>query len=168
MPSQPLDSAWNFSPVFDLIDSDAQNVTSPNLRPSEARSPVALSGGGIGLGNFWKLYEGLGMRSDVAAAPLPPLDESELSNSDDALLPSPILEPIPAPASHVSVEAGLQGLRVVTPPPGTTKKQRRKARRLAEKILQDLDVGTQGDAKALTDPPAIDVPEAVVDTPTKQ
>jgi hypothetical protein len=167
MPSQPLDAAWNFSPVFDLIDSDAQNVTSPNLRPSETRSQVALSGGGIGLGNFWKLYEGLGMRMDVAAAPLPPLDESELSNSDDALLPSPILEPIPAPTSHVSVEAGLQGLRVVTPPPGTTKKQRRKARRLAEKILQDLDVGTQGDAKALTDPPAIDVPEAVVDTPTK-
>jgi hypothetical protein len=165
MPSQPLDSAWNFSPVFDLIDSDAQNGTSPNLRPSEARSPIALSGGGIGLGNFWKLYEGLGMRTDIAAAPLPPLDESELSNSDDALLPSPILEPIQALTSRGSLEEELQQPTAVTPPPGTTKKQRRKARRLAEKILQELGGETQGDLNA--DPPALDASEAVIDTPTK-
>jgi hypothetical protein len=151
--------------VFDLIDSDAQNVTSPNLRPSEARSPIALSGGGIGLGNFWKLYEGLGMRTDIAAAPLPPLDDSELSNSDDALLPSPILEPIQAPTSRDSLEEELQQPTAVTPPPGSTKKQRRKARRLAEKILQELGGETQGDLNA--GPPALDVSAAVIDTPTK-
>jgi hypothetical protein len=165
MPSQPLDSAWTFSPVFDLIDSDAQNVTSPNLRPSEARSPIALTGGGIGLGNFWKLYEGLGMRTDIVAAPLPPLDESELSNSDDALLPSPLLEPIQAPTSRDSLEEELEQPTAVTPPPGTTKKQRRKARRLAEKILQELGGDAQGDLNVR--PPALDVLDAVFDTPTK-
>jgi hypothetical protein len=92
MPSQPLETAgWNFSPVFNLMDSNVHDVGSPTLRPAETAPPAALSGGGVGLGNFWKLYESLGMSNDAAAPLLPPLDESELSNSDD-LLPSPMLE----------------------------------------------------------------------------
>jgi hypothetical protein len=167
MPSQPLDSAWNFSSVFDLIDSDAQDVASPNLRPSEVRSPVALSGGGVGLGNFWKLYEGLGMQLDTAPVPLPPLDESELSNSDDALLPSPVLEATQASNPIAGLDADYQQPTAVTPPPGTTKKQRRKARRLAEKVLQDQDSEPQVDLKALVDLSVKDASETVFDTPTK-
>jgi hypothetical protein len=169
MPSQPLESAWNFSSVFDLIDSDAQDVASPNLRPSKVRPPVALAGGGIGLGNFWKLYEELGMRLDTASAPLPlsPLDESELSNSDDALLPSPILEAIKAPRPDSSLEAEDQQPTAATPPPGTTKKQRRKARRLAEQVLQDQNAESQVDLKVLADLSVKDVSETVFDTPTK-
>jgi hypothetical protein len=139
MPSQPLDnSAWNFSPVFDLIGSDSSHdIVSPTLRPSEVRSPGALADGGVGLGNFWKLYESLGMQPDVVAPPLPPLDESELSTSDDALLPSPVIEAIQAPLSQVKPVAKEDNDLVVLPTPGTTKKQRRKARRLAEKVVQD-------------------------------
>jgi hypothetical protein len=155
--------------VFELIDSDAPDVASPNLRPSEVRSPVALTGGGVGLGNFWKLYEGLGMRPDTTTAPLPPLDESELSNSDDALLPSPILEAISPPTSRISQEAGYQQPTSTTPPPGTTKKQRRKARRLAEKALQEQEQNSEAqvDLKAIVDTLSKDASETIFDTPTK-
>jgi hypothetical protein len=132
MPSQPLESAgWNFSPVFDLMDSNVHDVGSPTLRPAETAPTVALSGGGVGLGNFWKLYESLGMSNHATAPLLPPLDESELSNSDD-LLPSPILE-----ARKVIQAPLLQDTAAIDATPGTTKKQRRKARRLAEKAIQE-------------------------------
>jgi hypothetical protein len=172
MPSQPLDSGWNFSSVFDLIESDTHNITSPTLRPAEASPPPSLSGG-VGLGNFWKLYEGLGMRTDVAA-PLPPLDESELSNSDDALLPSPLLEASQAPISHNDLEPQPQKITAIAPLPATTKKQRRKARRQAEKqeqeqIIKDADhrVETQEDLSAPTNQLVQEHADIVLDTPTK-
>ncbi|KAF2819738.1 hypothetical protein CC86DRAFT_334740 [Ophiobolus disseminans] len=136
MPSQPLDSGWNFSPVFDLIESDPHDVGSPTLRP-ETR-PTKLSGGGVGLGNFWKLYESLGMSNEVVIPPVPLLDESELSNSDDAQLPPPTLGARQPPSTAVQ-ERFIQVDEIVTPdlPIGTTKKQRRKARRQAEQALQE-------------------------------
>lgn len=87
MPSQPLDQGWNFSPVFDLIDSDPHDIGSPTLRP-EMRSPT-LSEGGVGLGDFSKLYESLGLLADAPIPPLPLLDESDSSISDDAALACP-------------------------------------------------------------------------------
>lgn len=149
MPSQPLDGDWNFSPVFDLIESDTQDVSSPALRPEKSHSMLLPDGGGIGLGSFGKLYESLGMVLDVAAPPLPSLDESESSTSDDALLPSPVLEVIQdtPKAVHRQLVQSASELSITplpttpvptTPlPTGTTKKQRRKARRLAEKALQE-------------------------------
>ncbi|KAF2030807.1 hypothetical protein EK21DRAFT_100124 [Setomelanomma holmii] len=127
MPSQPSESGWNFSPVFDLIDLDVHDIGSPTLHPNVTRPTVTLPEGGIGLGNFVKLFESLGF---PPAELLPPLDESELSNSDDVLLPSPLLEAAqpppnradsPEPSSHDDASAGL------------TKKQRRKARRAVER-----------------------------------
>lgn len=181
MPSQPLETGgWNFSPVFELIGSDAHDeIISPSLRPSVPRSTVALSDGGVGLGNFWKLYEGLGMQPDPVS-PLPPLDESELSTSDDALLPSPLIEAIRAPVSLVS-DVKLEKKdhdymdRAVPPTPRKTKKQRQKARRQAEKALQEQnttdedqrEVQVQKSLKALTDLSIKEDANHVIDTPTK-
>jgi hypothetical protein len=161
MPSQPLESAgWNFSPVFDLIDSDVHDVGSPTLRA--ARSPVALAGGGVGLGNFSKLYESLGMPTQASVPPLPLLDESELSNSDD-LLPSPVLEVRKAIQAPLSQETTATGAT-----PTITKKQRRKARRQAEKALQDDSTSeAQMSLKGLADLSATDDTDVVVETPTK-
>lgn len=133
MPSQPPDSGWNFGPVFDLIDSDVHDVGSPTLR-SEPRLPMLVDGG-VGLGNFGKLFETLGF---PPTEPLPPLDESELSNSDDALLPSPLLEAILAPPERIrSLESQSQdGVKMENQDPSLTKKQRRKARREAERVAQ--------------------------------
>src|ERR1051325_877444 len=138
MPSTPLDSGWNFSPVFELIDSDTHDVGSPTLRP-ETRTPVTLSDGGVGLGNFWKLYESLGMPTDVAVPPLPPLDESELSNSDDALLPSPVIEAIRSPSkeTNTTLEQPDNNDTTINTLTGLTKKQRQKARKQAEKARQE-------------------------------
>ncbi|KAF1916196.1 hypothetical protein BDU57DRAFT_516160 [Ampelomyces quisqualis] len=170
MPSQPIDSGWNFSPVFDLIESDAQNVTSPNLRSSEARSS-ALAGGGVGLGDFGKLFEGLGMRTDIIA-PLPPLDESELSNSDDALLSSPILatRPTPVPRNDSNIQSAEMIAKTVLP--GTTKKQRRKARREAEKALLQAVTNNEEQAaeaatQTLVELARAEPVEVMLDTPTK-
>jgi len=154
MPSQPLDSAWDFSSVFELIESDStHDVISPTLRPSEPRLPAAvLQDGGVGLGNFWKLYESLGMQPDVAA-PLPPLDESELSTSDDALLPSPIINTLQATSSQVDLKEKEQPIvdTAIPQTPGTTKKQRRKARRAAEKALEENLDDVQKSLEALAD-----------------
>jgi hypothetical protein len=163
--------------VFELIGSDAHDeVASPSLRPSETRSSVALPDGGVGLGNFWKLYESLGMQPDPVA-PLPPLSESELSISDDALLPSPILEVAKTPGPDVKPQEQEQ-INIeknVPPTPRTTKKQRQKARRQAEKALQEQNtsddeqkiVETLKELKALAKLPIEEVIKPVVDTPTK-
>jgi hypothetical protein len=164
MPSQPLETAgWNFSPVFDLMDSDVHDAGSPTLRPVEMRPPAALSGGGVGLGNFWKLYESLGMTNHAAAPPLPPLDESELSNSDD-LLPSPVLE-----VRKMAQSLLVQDAAAIDATPGTTKKQRRKARRLAEKALQEDESTseTQKSSKVNVNPAKKTDVEIVPQTPTK-
>ncbi|KAH7091071.1 hypothetical protein FB567DRAFT_558086 [Paraphoma chrysanthemicola] len=129
MPSQPPDSGWNFSPVFDLIDSNVHDIGSPTLRP---KPRLSLVEGGVGLGNFGKLFETLGF---PAPEPLSPLDESELSNSDDALLPSPLLEATRVPAERV-VDAEPQSqdeVKTDNQDASPTKKQRRKARREAER-----------------------------------
>jgi hypothetical protein len=164
MPSQPLETAgWNFSPVFNLMDSNVHDVGSPTLRPAETAPPAALSGGGVGLGNFWKLYESLGMSNDAAAPLLPPLDESELSNSDD-LLPSPMLE------ARKTIQAPLlQDIAAIDATPGTTKKQRRKARRLAEKTLQEDESTseTQKSSKVIASPAKKKVMDVIPQTPTK-
>ncbi|KAL5120931.1 hypothetical protein ACEQ8H_001119 [Pleosporales sp. CAS-2024a] len=138
MPSQPLDSLWNFGPVFDIIGSDnTHDLVSPALRPAKTRLSAALPDGGVGLGNFSTLYESLGMQPDAEAL-LPPLDESELSTSDDALLPSPVTEAVHTPKTHANLsdeEANNHFLVATSAPATTTKRQRRKARRQAEKAL---------------------------------
>lgn len=132
MPSQPPDSGWDFSSVINLIDSGAQDVSSPTLRPAAPPKASGLKDGGIRLGSFSKLFESLGF-ADTDAAPLPPLDpESELSNSDEALLPSPTLESTKTPAKHIESpdEEPIENT-------GLTKTQRKKARRCAEKELEE-------------------------------
>ncbi|EAT89499.2 hypothetical protein SNOG_02768 [Parastagonospora nodorum SN15] len=169
MPSQPLDSAWNFSSVFELIGSDStHDVISPTLRPSEPRSPAAaLQDGGVGLGNFWKLYESLGMQTNVAT-PLPPLDESELSTSDDALLPSPIINAFQAPSSQAGPKEKEPTIvsTIIPQTPGTTKKQRRKARRAAEKASEENIDDIQKSLVALADSSTKDA-DVVNTSPTK-
>ncbi|USP75098.1 hypothetical protein yc1106_02372 [Curvularia clavata] len=130
MPSQPVDTGWDFSSVIDLIDSGSDDIRSPALRPAVQRSTSACPDGGVRLGSFSKLFESLGF-SDAPAAPLPPLDpDSELSNSDEALLPSPTLKPSRTPAECVEILADDP-----TSSPVLTKTQRKKARRRAEKEL---------------------------------
>lgn len=197
MPSQPLDHGWNFSPVFDLIGSDPRDIGSPTLRP-EIRSPT-LPEGGVGLGNFCKLYESLGLSANGPVPPLPPLDESDSSNSEDAApkaqkeaddrstqssnaavllatndkLPAfPTFEDIQAPRTentdrpeqrHSTVTAPIIEA-IQAPPtevPGTTKKQRRKARRQAEQALQEqagqeeaVDAGGESRIEIVPETPA--------------
>ncbi|KAF1945649.1 hypothetical protein EJ02DRAFT_451363 [Clathrospora elynae] len=127
MPSQPLDPGWDFSSVIDLIESNAHDSGSPTLRPATTL-PLAsvVHDGGVHLGSFAKLYEHLGFSSNVS---LPPLDpESELSNSDEALLPSPICAATQAPAKYTD-NADEQPMNNT----GLNKNQRKKARRRAEK-----------------------------------
>ena len=132
-----------------------------------------LPEGGIGLGNFWKLFESLGMPTEAAVLPLPPLDESEFSNSDDALLPSPALEAIQdAPKAVYEELAQAENGRTTTPMPGTTKKQRRKARRQAEKAQEQAlndtpPVVLKEVLNALADVSINHDTETPIDTPTK-
>ncbi|KAI2486415.1 Atrophin-1 multi-domain protein [Pyrenophora tritici-repentis] len=131
MPLQSLDTGWDFSSVIDLIDSGAHDTSSPALRPAAPAETSALQDGGVRLGSFSKLFESLGFTDD-APAPLPPLDpDSELSNSDDVLLPSPVLQPPRTPAKH-EPEVEEQA----TNNTGLTKTQRKKARRRAEKEIE--------------------------------
>ncbi|KAF1848604.1 uncharacterized protein K460DRAFT_364601 [Cucurbitaria berberidis CBS 394.84] len=139
MPSQPPDPGWDFSSVIDLIDSEDHNIRSPTLRPTTRTRPlisVLQQDGGVRLGSFAKLYENLGLSNDVSAPALPPLDlESELSNSDETLLPSPVLEGLQAPVSHAEV-AEYQPANHK----GMSKKQRKKARQQAEKAAQEQEL----------------------------
>ncbi|KAH7081726.1 hypothetical protein BKA63DRAFT_217512 [Paraphoma chrysanthemicola] len=163
MPSQPPDSGWNFSPVFDLIDSNVHDIGSPTLRP---KPRLPLVEGGVGLGNFGKLFETLGF---PAPEPLPPLDESELSNSDDALLPSPLLEATRVPAERVvDTEPQSQDeVKIDNQDAGLTKKQRRKARREAERIaLQREILQPQETLKSVVQASSKHNPDAF-ETPTK-
>ncbi|EOA84724.1 hypothetical protein ACJQWK_07249 [Exserohilum turcicum] len=130
MPSQPIDTGWDFSSVIDLIDSGSSDIRSPALRPATQTFTPASRDGGVRLGSFSKLFESLGL-PDTPAAPLPPLDpDSELSNSDEATLPSPTLRPVQTLAKHVGATAEL-----LSETPALTKTQRKKARRRAEKEL---------------------------------
>lgn len=131
MPSQPVDIGWSFSSVYDLIGSDTQDISSPVLTPSprHSKSTVRDNDGGIHLGSFAKLYESLGFPQDAPLA-LPPLDfESELSNSDDALLPSPIVQSSQSPEDVFSSSNDDQ----LVADTGLNKKQRQKARKRAER-----------------------------------
>jgi hypothetical protein len=127
MPSQPLSKGSDFSPVFGLIDSDHLDNGPKILQPAHARPlDTALKDDGVQLGDFAKMFSSLGF-SD--SAPLPQLDpESELSNSDDALLPSPTYEFVQAPpVKHVED----------TWDQPKTKTQRKKARRREQKELEE-------------------------------
>ncbi|CAE6997572.1 hypothetical protein CFE70_000513 [Pyrenophora teres f. teres 0-1] len=131
MPSHSLDTGWDFSSVIDLIDSGAHDTSSPALQPAVPAATPASQDGGVRLGSFSKLFESLGF-ADVAPTSLPPLDrDSELSNSDDALLPSPVLQPPRTPVKH---EQNLE--EQATNNMGLTKNQRKKARRRAEKEVE--------------------------------
>jgi len=144
MPSQPLDPGWNFSSVYELIDADFGNVDSPALR-AEPRPQRTPKEGGFGLGDFDKLFRDLGWSSTSIADPLPPIDESDLSTSDDALLPSPLLEPV-ASCVPVQLSPTLNAEVVAfteTPTQPLSKKQRQKARKKAEKARQELLATTQ-------------------------
>ncbi|KAJ4375009.1 hypothetical protein N0V83_002088 [Neocucurbitaria cava] len=136
MPSHPLDPGWDFSSVIDLIDADVHDVTSPTLRPLTRNRPSILplqQDGGIRLGSFAKLYENLRLSNDQPAPALPPLDpESELSHSDEAPLPSPILKPVQAAINHVAKAESQPSTST-----GLSKKQRQKARRQAEKAEKE-------------------------------
>jgi hypothetical protein len=126
MPSQPLFKGSDFSPVFGLIDSDVLDIGSPTLQPARARPLDSTpKSGGVRLGSFSKIFESLGL-SDSAS--LPPLDpESELSNSDDALLPSPIFDVAAPPVQHVEATEGQP----------KSKTQKRNARRRDKKELEE-------------------------------
>lgn len=130
MPSVPPDPEWGFGTAIDLIDSDVQEVNSSKLTPTPRPiASVVQDEGGIHLGSFSELFRSLGFVEDHPA--LPPLDsESELSNSDDVLLPSPIPKSTPTPTErarskdHLATAASATDLR---------KKNRKKASRRAEK-----------------------------------
>jgi hypothetical protein len=126
MPSQPLFKGSDFSPVFGLIDSDVLDIGSPTLQPARARALDSTpKSGGVRLGSFSKIFESLRL-SDSAS--LPPLDpESELSNSDDALLPSPIFDVAAPPVQHVEATEGQP----------KSKTQKRNARRRDKKELEE-------------------------------
>jgi hypothetical protein len=126
MPSQPLFKGSDFSPVFGLIDSDVLDIGSPTLQPARARALDSTpKSGGVRLGSFSKIFESLGL-SDSAS--LPPLDpESELSNSDDALLPSPIFDVAAPPVQHVEATEGQS----------KSKTQKRNARKRVRKELEE-------------------------------
>jgi hypothetical protein len=135
MPSQSPASGWDFSSVIDFIDLDPYDVGSPTLHPQTADRSAFLPEGGVGLGDFSKLYESLGMPIETAVASLPALDESELSNSDDA-----------APASPAAIQTPIDEAPTGSAPSHSptihtvnymNKNQRRKARRQAEKVLQE-------------------------------
>ncbi|CBY02055.1 predicted protein [Plenodomus lingam JN3] len=130
MPSTPLDSGWDFSPVIDLIDSDVQDTSSPKLTPKpRPLASVLQNEGGIRLGSFAKVFENLGLTQDAPS--LPPLDsESELSTSDEVLLPSPVLQAAQTPVELEETEDSVAATAL-------TKKQRQKARRKAEKEQQE-------------------------------
>lgn len=142
MPSQPLDPGWDFSSVIDLIDSEVQDIRSPILSPATRPTLPVPEDGGIHLGSFAKLYQDLGLPNEPTS--LPPLDpESELSNSDEGLLPSPVFEDIPAPLKHNSdAEDQLSSIT------GLSKKQRQKSRKQAEKEQKEqVAKGQEQEAK---------------------
>ncbi|KAF2853769.1 hypothetical protein T440DRAFT_443525 [Plenodomus tracheiphilus IPT5] len=130
MPSMPPDSGWDFTSAIDLIDSDVQDVSSPKLTPKpRPLASVLQEEGGIRLGSFAKLFENLGLAKDTP--PLPPLDsESELSTSDEVLLPSPVLKAAQAPVKLAGTEDQIAATTL-------SKKQRQKARKKAEKEQQE-------------------------------
>ncbi|KAJ4992330.1 hypothetical protein SVAN01_02039 [Stagonosporopsis vannaccii] len=132
MPSQPAAKGWDFSSVFDLIDSsDVHDVGSPKLETHTppVRPRLAAPEGGIRLGSFMRLFEDLGIADE---APLPALsmspsdpDSSGISNAGDALLPSPRFE------RDTDLSEPTTGTEDAQVP--LTKKQRKRARQQAEK-----------------------------------
>ncbi|KAI8939188.1 hypothetical protein NX059_005021 [Plenodomus lindquistii] len=131
MPSMPPESGWDFSSAIDLIDLDVQDISSPQITPQpRPLAKVTQDEGGVRLGSFSKLFENLGLAKD--APPLPPVDsESELSNSDDVLLPSPVLKAAQALASTTEDDEQVAATIL-------SKKQRQKARKKAEKARHEL------------------------------
>lgn len=121
MPSHIPDTGWDFGSVYDLLDQGGlQEVSSPLIRPSPQTLAQQSGKGGVSLGNFSKLFQDLGLAEHSSALPLPPLDaDSELSTSDEALLPSPVLTSVPP-----SRETILKDLTFETPAP-TIKTQSR-------------------------------------------
>lgn len=106
------------------------------------------------MGDFGKLWQSLGLPASTPAPPLPPVDESELSNSDDALLPSPILGAIDKQKKHE--ESSPVKVREDAESAALTKKQRQKARKQAEKAQQEQaakDVQLHSPTKPLNDTP---------------
>lgn len=176
MPSQPVDTGWDFSSVIDLIDSDVHDVSSPMLRPSPAPSLTSTmqDNGGVRLGNFAKLYEGLDFLSPPQAQPL--IDpESDFSNSDDALLSSPDYQDIQTSGNYPSDLKNIlpstvdeKEFDVMLMPiadqdvqesanevdsenksldfTGMSKKQRKKARRRAEKERLEISIPAMSDS----------------------
>ncbi|KAH7378226.1 hypothetical protein BKA66DRAFT_146193 [Pyrenochaeta sp. MPI-SDFR-AT-0127] len=127
MPSQPPDTGWDFSSVIDLIDSEVHDIRSPVLSPATRPILSVLQDGGIRLGSFAKLYEDLGLPNEVTA--LPPLDpDSELSNSDEGLLPSPVFDRVHSPPRNIDHAEDQSSSNA-----GLSKKQRQRARKQAEK-----------------------------------
>lgn len=164
MPSQPPESGWDFSSVIDLIESDVHDISSPTLTPKKRPTLSTVEDGGVRLGSFAKLYADLGFPE---AAPLPPLDpESELSNSDDLLLPSPVLDTV-----QISTEPNQDAEDLSSSNTVSSKKQRQKARKLAEKerIAKELEerFQLQKQLRELAEAPAKIKTRAVPDTPTK-
>jgi hypothetical protein len=135
MPSQSPASGWDFSSVIDFIDLDPYDVGSPTLHPQTADRSAFLPEGGVGLGDFSKLYESLGMPIETAVASLPALDESELSNSDDAAPTSPAA--IQTPVDEAPTGSAPSHSPTIHTANYMNKNQRRKARRQAEKVLQE-------------------------------
>lgn len=178
MPSQQTDPGWSFGSVYDLIDSDAHGVSSPTLTPVSRPLASALKDrdGGIRLGSFTKLYESLGFSQDSALA-FPPLDSDlELSNSDDALLPSLSLE-----HKKSSEELTSSADDQIVTDTALSKKQRQKARKKAEKerlaaavqaekerlqLRMKLEALAEAAAKK---PKPVQIPTKpeIIDTPTK-
>ncbi|RMZ69523.1 cell wall glucanase [Pyrenophora seminiperda CCB06] len=130
MHAHSLDTGWDFNSVIDLIDSGAHDISSPALRPTGPAAIPDSQDGGVRLGSFSKLFESLGF-ADVTPAPPSPFEtDSELSNSDENLIPSPVLEPPRTRVKHGEMAEEQAGNHT-----GMTKTQRKKARRRAEKEM---------------------------------
>ncbi|KAF2268400.1 hypothetical protein CC78DRAFT_540697 [Lojkania enalia] len=97
MPSQPVDTPWDFGPVLSQLNAELYGLDSPTSLPDigpavqvrhdiqcEDDSHLATS-----LGSFHKLWYYLGVPADLPPPIISPIEPEELSSSDEALLSSP-------------------------------------------------------------------------------
>ncbi|KAF1973332.1 hypothetical protein BU23DRAFT_533432 [Bimuria novae-zelandiae CBS 107.79] len=152
MPSHPIDTGWGFNAVIDLIESD-YDVASPTLSTASTVTPgddtPERSVGFIAeplpdaqynphLGDFTKVFGGLGIPLSDPAALVSPVDSEGPISSDDAILNEQSNSS--SPEEPADLDSPLAGL---------TARQQKRARKKAAKK----------ERKAQKDGRAMDVPE---------